>query len=131
MASLTDFASVDTTVISATMTSVVDRMTSASNTYSTGPYTLMSTEPCMMPGSPEKMPMALDAAMSRPMTVMASTLPSAMGVARSVAMVPRSFSPATDSAAMDMTLLNTRMSSRSGTMDTTSMPATSRSSATS
>ena len=52
-------------------------------------------------------------------------------VARSVAMVPRSFSPATDSAAMDMTLLNTRMSSRSGTMDTTSMPATSRSSATS
>jgi hypothetical protein len=46
-------------------------------------------------------------------------------------MVPRSFSPATDSAAMDMTLLNTRMSSRSGTMDTTSMPATSRSSATS
>ena len=33
--------------------------------------------------------------------------------------------------AMDMTLLNTRMSSRSGTMDTTSMPATSRSSATS
>ena len=118
------------------MTSVVDRMTSASNTYSTGPYTLMSTEPCMMPGSPAKMPMALDAAMSRPMTVMASTLPSAisrllMGVARSVAMVPRSFSPATDSAAMDMTLLNTRMSSRSGTMDTTSMPATSRSSATS
>ena len=45
VASLTDFASVDTTVISATMTSVVDRMTSASNTYSTGPYTLMSTEP--------------------------------------------------------------------------------------
>ena len=96
----------------------------------------MSTAPCMMLGSPAKMPSALDAAMSRPMTVMASTLPSAMsrrlmGVASSVAIVPRSFSPATDSAAMDMTLVNTRMSSRSGTMDTTSVPAMSRSWATS
>ena len=69
--------------------------------------------------------------MSSPIAVIASTLPNAMsrrltGVAKSVAMVPRSFSPATDSAAMDMTLVNTRMTSRSGTTDTMTLPATSR-----
>ena len=67
------------------------------------------------------MPSMLDAAMARPIRVMASTLPSAMsrrlmGVAKSVAMVPRSFSPATDSAAMFMQLVNSRMSSSMGTM---------------
>ena len=95
----------------------------------------MSTAPCMMPGSPAKMPSMLDAAMARPIRVMASTLPSAMsrrlmGVAKSVAMVPRSFSPATDSAAMFMQLVNNRMSSSMGAMDTTSEPAMSRSAAT-
>ena len=45
-------------------------------------------------------------------------------------MVPRSFSPATDSAAMFMQLVNSRMSSSMGTMDTTSEPAMSRSAAT-
>ena len=87
-------------------------------------------------GRPAKMPTMLDAAIKRPMSVMARSLPSAMsrrrmGVARSVAMVPRSFSPATDSAAMDMTLENSSISSRSGTMDTTTELARSRSSATS